>query len=67
MHGEAAMAGNWLELSKEISPRVRRAAIMFNPNTAPRGGAYFLSSFEAAARSLPITALSVTMPKSKRR
>jgi ABC-type uncharacterized transport system substrate-binding protein len=32
---------------------------MFNPDTAPSGGAYFLGSFEAAARSLavePITA-----------
>jgi putative ABC transport system substrate-binding protein len=32
---------------------------MFNPDTAPGGGAYFLSSFEAAARSLavePVTA-----------
>jgi len=59
MHGEAAMAGKWLELLKEIAPRVRRAAIMFNPDTAPRGGAYFLSPFEVAARSLaidPITA-----------
>src|SRR5262249_58822469 len=59
MHGEATMAGKWLGLLKEIAPRVRRAAIMFNPDTAPRGGAYFLSPFEAAARSLaidPITA-----------
>jgi len=51
--------GKWLELLKELSPRVRRSASMFNPDTAPRGGAYFLSPFEAAARSLaidPITA-----------
>jgi ABC transporter substrate binding protein len=60
MHGEAAMAGKWLELLKEIAPRVRRAAIMFNPDTAPRGGAYFLSPFEAAARSLAID--SITTP-----
>jgi putative tryptophan/tyrosine transport system substrate-binding protein len=50
--------GKWLELLKEIAPRVRRVAIMFNPDTAPGGGAYFLGPFEAAARSLamePIT------------
>ena len=56
---EALMGGKWLELLKEIAPGVRRAAIMFNPDTAPGGGSYFLTSFETAARLLgvePITA-----------
>ena len=56
---EAALGGKWLEMLKEIAPRVERVAIMFNPDTAPGGGAYFLEPFEAAARSLaaePITA-----------
>jgi putative tryptophan/tyrosine transport system substrate-binding protein len=51
---EAGMAGKWLELLTEIAPRVRRAAIMFNPDTAPSGGSYFLPAFEAAARSLKV-------------
>src|SRR6202521_5160707 len=57
---EAAMAGKWLELLTEIAPGVKRAAMMFNPDTAPGGGSYYLPAFEAAARSLkvaPITAL----------
>ena len=45
------MAGKWLELLIEIAPGIKRAAIMFNPDTAPGGGSYFLTSFEAAARS----------------
>jgi putative ABC transport system substrate-binding protein len=56
---EAVMGGKWLEMLKEVAPRVRRVAIMFNPDTAPGGGAFFLGPFEAAARSLavePITA-----------
>jgi putative ABC transport system substrate-binding protein len=56
---EAALGGKWLGMLKEIAPRVGRVAIMFNPDTAPGGGAYFLGPFEAAARSLgaePITA-----------
>src|SRR6202047_2537044 len=56
---EASLGGKWLEMLKEIAPRVRRVAIMFNPDTAPGGGAYFLEPFETAARSLaaePITA-----------
>jgi ABC-type uncharacterized transport system substrate-binding protein len=53
---ETAMGGKWLEMLKEIAPRVRRVAIMFNPDTASGG---FLVPFETAARSLavePITA-----------
>jgi putative tryptophan/tyrosine transport system substrate-binding protein len=48
---EAGMVGKWLELLTEVAPEVKRAAIIFNPNTAPGGGTYFLPSFEAAARS----------------
>jgi len=55
---EAAMAGKWLELLTEIAPGVKRAAIMFNPDTAPGGGSYFLPSFEAAARSLKVAAIA---------
>jgi putative ABC transport system substrate-binding protein len=51
---EATMGGKWLELLKESAPRVRRAAMMFNPDTAPGGGNYFLPSFEAAGRALGI-------------
>jgi len=51
---EAAMGGKWLALLKEIAPQIDRAAIMFNPDTAPGRGNYFLSSFEIAAASLGI-------------
>ena len=51
---EAAMGGKWLELLKEIAPRLVRVALMFNPDTAPGGGSYFLAPFEAAARSLAV-------------
>ena len=32
---EPTMAGKWLELLKEIAPRVARVALLFNPATAP--------------------------------
>jgi putative ABC transport system substrate-binding protein len=51
---EASVAGKWLELLTEIAPTVKRAAIMFNPGTAPGGGSYYLPAFEAAARSLKV-------------
>jgi putative tryptophan/tyrosine transport system substrate-binding protein len=51
---EAAMAGKWLQLLTEVAPTVKRVAIMFNPDTAPGGGSYYLPSFGAAARSLKV-------------
>ena len=38
---EAAMGGKWLQLLTEIAPGVRRAAIMFNPQTAANRGSIF--------------------------
>ena len=49
---EASLAGKWLELLSEIAPGLKRAAIMFNPETAPVST--FMSSFETAARSLKV-------------
>jgi putative ABC transport system substrate-binding protein len=37
---------------KELAPHITRAAVIFNPETAPDGGAFFLQPFEGAARSL---------------
>jgi putative ABC transport system substrate-binding protein len=51
---EAGSTGKSLNLLKEIAPSIKRAAIMFNPETAPRGGDFYLASFEAAARSLAV-------------
>jgi putative ABC transport system substrate-binding protein len=54
---EASVGGKWLELLLEIAPGLKRAAIMFNPDTAP--ASTFMPSFETAALSLklvPITA-----------
>jgi putative ABC transport system substrate-binding protein len=50
---EATLGGKWLELLSEIAPGLKRAAIMFNPDTAPVST--FMPSFETAARSLKIT------------
>jgi putative tryptophan/tyrosine transport system substrate-binding protein len=55
---EASMAGKRLELLTEIAPGVKRAAAMFNPDTAPGGGSYYLPAFEAAARSLKVTPIA---------
>ena len=55
---EGAMGGKWLELITQIAPSVRRVAMMFNPDTAPGGGSYYLRDFEAAARSLRVSPIA---------
>jgi putative tryptophan/tyrosine transport system substrate-binding protein len=50
---EPGMAAKWLELLKQIAPRVARVAILFNPTTAPYAN-YYLEPFKAAARSFAV-------------
>jgi putative ABC transport system substrate-binding protein len=49
---DATLGGKWLELLSEIAPGLKRAAIMFNPDTAPVS--IYLPPLEMAARSLNI-------------
>ena len=51
---EISIVGKCLELLMDIAPSVKRVAMMFNPDTAPGGGSFFLPSFEAAARSVDV-------------
>jgi len=53
---EPPMAGKWLDLLKEIAPRVARVAMLFNPATAPYAE-YWLNPFKAAAASLGVQAI----------
>jgi putative tryptophan/tyrosine transport system substrate-binding protein len=52
---EASLGGKWLELLSEIAPELRRAAIMFDPDTAPVST--YTPTFETAARSLKVVAI----------
>src|SRR5437660_8204177 len=53
---EPTMAGKWLELLKDIAPRVVRVVFLFNPQTATYAQGY-LSPFKAAAGSLGVQAV----------
>jgi len=53
---EPTMAGKWLELLKEIAPRVARVAFLFNPATATYFE-YWLNPFKAAAVSFAVEAI----------
>jgi putative tryptophan/tyrosine transport system substrate-binding protein len=52
---EGSLGGKWLELLKEIAPRVNRAAFLFNPATTPYRDIY-LNSFRVAAASFAVDA-----------
>jgi putative ABC transport system substrate-binding protein len=51
-NNEASLGGKWLELLSEIAPGLKRAAILFNPDTAPVSA--YMPSFETAARALKV-------------
>jgi putative ABC transport system substrate-binding protein len=54
---EGSMGGKWLELLKEIAPRVNRVAFMFNPATATYSEIY-VKPFKAAATSFAVEAIT---------
>lgn len=51
------MGGKWVEVLKDIDPRIRRVAILFNPETAAAGGNLFLPSFKLAGAALGVEAI----------
>ena len=56
---EASIGGKLLELLSEIAPGLKRAAILFNPDTALVST--YMPSFEAGARSLKIELIVATV------
>jgi putative ABC transport system substrate-binding protein len=52
------MIGKWLEMLKQLSPGIARAAVIFNPKTAPGSGSFFLEPFELLAPSFAITPIA---------
>jgi len=57
---ESSLVEKWLQLLKEIAPRVSRVAVMFNPDTAPYAE-YYLRPLNAATPRLGVKAFAVTV------
>ncbi|MGB7705208.1 MAG: ABC transporter substrate-binding protein [Pseudolabrys sp.] len=52
---ESSLTGKWLELLKEVAPRVKRLAFIFTPTLAPGGGSYYTRLIEASAPPFAVT------------
>ena len=54
---EGSLGGKWLELLKEIAPRVTKVAMLFNPTVATYAE-YWLNPFKAAAAAFAVEAIA---------
>jgi putative ABC transport system substrate-binding protein len=49
-----SLGGKWIELLKEISPRIKRVVLLFNPEVAAGGGSFYSQPVQAAASTLAV-------------
>jgi len=55
----ASLAGKWLDLLKEMAPRINRVAIMYGTGTAPGDGLYYLRPIQAEAHSRHLKTIGI--------
>jgi ABC-type uncharacterized transport system substrate-binding protein len=55
---EGSIGGKWLQLLKEVDPRISRVAMIYNPQTAPFGRS-FLRSVQSTAPVLSLQAVDL--------
>jgi ABC-type uncharacterized transport system substrate-binding protein len=55
---EGSLGGKWLELLKEVAPRVARVAVLFNPTTAATFAEYYLNPMKAASASFGVEVIA---------
>jgi putative tryptophan/tyrosine transport system substrate-binding protein len=58
---EFSMGGKWLEVLKEITPRLKTVALLFNPATAPDAGKLLWGAIEAAAASFAVKSIAASV------
>jgi putative ABC transport system substrate-binding protein len=55
---EGSLGGKWLELLKEVAPRVERVAVLFNPTTSATFAEYYLNPLKAASASFGVEVIT---------
>jgi len=53
-NSHASMGGKWLEILMEVAPRTARVGVLFNPDTAPRNGDFYLKPMQELASTFGI-------------
>jgi putative tryptophan/tyrosine transport system substrate-binding protein len=56
---EASLGGKWLELLKEMAPGMQSVGALYNPKTAPGGGAYYLQLVNQAAQAMRVNVVAL--------
>src|SRR5262249_20316421 len=51
---EETIGGKWIQILREIAPSLTRFGIMYNPRTAPGGGAFYMRLIERAADTFQV-------------
>jgi putative tryptophan/tyrosine transport system substrate-binding protein len=57
---EASIGGKWLQLLKQVDPRIARVAVLYNPETAPFAGLH-LHSVRSAAPTVAVEVIGVSI------
>jgi putative ABC transport system substrate-binding protein len=58
---EGSLGGKWLELLREMSPRMSRVGAIYNPKTAPGGGVYYWRLVDEAATAMNVKVSAATV------
>ena len=56
---EASLAGKWVEVLKELNPRMTRIAALFSPKTSPDSGEFYLRLIEDASRTMAVKTIAI--------
>jgi putative ABC transport system substrate-binding protein len=58
---EASLGSKWLQLLKDLAPRIKRVAVVSDPTTAPGAGTFYLRFIETAASAFGVKVMPVLL------
>jgi putative tryptophan/tyrosine transport system substrate-binding protein len=56
---QRSLGGKWVELLKELDPRISRIGVLFGPSTSPGRGMFYRRLIDDAARSIAVETIAV--------
>ena len=56
---QQSLGAKWVELLKELDPRISRIGVLFGPTTSPGSGMFYGRLIEDAARSIAVETIAV--------